>query len=218
MRINADFSRRALVVPEPGDWVTSPAPGVERLMLDRIGDEVARATSIVRYAAGSSFDRHLHALGEEYLVLEGVFSDEHGDYPPGTYVRNPPGSGHSPFSEGGCRILVKLRQFDLADQKQVVVRSAVAALWPDPDDGFRLLPLHEYGSERVLMLKADAGRSLPLETDPGGTELLVVSGALDYEGRTLPAESWLRLPPGDTVKLEALAASVVWIKYGHLPP
>ena len=66
-------------------------------MLDRIGDEVARATSIVRYAPGSSFARHEHAKGEEFLVLEGIFSDDSGDYPAGFYVRNPPGSGHTPF-------------------------------------------------------------------------------------------------------------------------
>lgn len=217
MRINADFASRALVVPEPGDWVSSPAPGVERLMLDRIGDEVARATSLVRYAAGSAFERHMHALGEEFLVLDGVFTDEHGDYPPGTYVRNPPGTGHSPSSEDGCRILVKLRQFDTEDLTPVVVRTADAEVWPDPVDGIATLPLHEYGTERVLMLKASEGRTLPLEADARGTELLVVSGALDYEGKALPPESWLRLPPGDAARLEVLEDCVVWIKYGHLP-
>jgi hypothetical protein len=123
MLINADFSLPAIVVPKDDAWQCSPESGVDRLMLDRIGDEVARATSIVRYARGSSFPRHLHAKGEEFLVLSGVFSDEHGDYPTGCYVRNPPGSGHSPFSADGCRILVKLRQFDAADLTPVVVKT-----------------------------------------------------------------------------------------------
>ncbi len=113
MRINAEFSEKAVVIPKESDWVCSPESGVDRLMLDRIGDEVARATSIVRYAPGSSFARHEHAEGEEFLVLDGIFSDEHANYGVGTYVRNPPGSGHSPYSENGCRILVKLRQFKL---------------------------------------------------------------------------------------------------------
>ncbi len=103
MRINADFSKTALVVADSVSWIHSPESGVDRIMLDRIGDEVARATSIVRYALGSVFPRHEHAKGEEFLVLEGIFSDEHGDYPAGTYVRNPPGSGHAPISEKGCR-------------------------------------------------------------------------------------------------------------------
>ena len=106
MRLNADFSQRVFSAPAVDQWVHSPESGVDRRMLDRIGNEVARATSIVRYAPRSFFPAHSHAQGEEFLVLEGVFSDEHGDYPCGTYVRNPPGSGHSPSSENGCRILV----------------------------------------------------------------------------------------------------------------
>ena len=103
-------------------------------MLDRIGDEVARATSIVRYASGSSFSRHEHAKGEEFLVLDGVFSDNHGDYPAGFYVRNPPGSGHAPFSKDGCRILVKLRQFDPQDLTPVVIDAGDRRLWRGGDD------------------------------------------------------------------------------------
>ena len=107
MQLNADFSQRALIRPTDSPWVASPMPGVERRMLDRIGDEVARATSIVRYAPGSHFDRHVHDGGEEILVLEGVFSDEHGDYPAGTWLRSPDGSAHQPYSETGCLIWVK---------------------------------------------------------------------------------------------------------------
>ncbi|GAL13613.1 hypothetical protein JCM19233_4618 [Vibrio astriarenae] len=51
--------------------------------LDRVGGEVARATSIVRYKPNSAFSPHTHDGGEEFFVLEGVFSDEHGDYPQG---------------------------------------------------------------------------------------------------------------------------------------
>ncbi len=130
MRINAEFADKAVVVPNDSDWVNSPDSGVDRLMLDRIGGEVARATSIVRYAPGSSFARHEHGAGEEFLVLDGMFSDEHADYGVGTYVRNPPGSGHSPFSENGCRILVKLRQFDPLDLSHVVVDTTDNAVWP----------------------------------------------------------------------------------------
>src|SRR6185437_12868661 len=91
-------------------WIPSPTAGIERRLLDRIGGEVARATSLVRYAPNSSFPAHEHALGEEFFVLSGVFSDEHGDYGEGTYVRNPPRSHHTPRTLPGCTILVKLRQ------------------------------------------------------------------------------------------------------------
>lgn len=98
MNLNNDFTTRVVQHAADATWTTSPLPGVTRRVLDRVGDEVARATSIVRYAAGSRFDAHGHPGGEEILVLDGVFSDEHGDYPAGTYPRNPPGSRHAPFS------------------------------------------------------------------------------------------------------------------------
>ena len=126
MEINADFSQRASVHADT-DWVPSPMPGVDRRMLDRIGDEVARATSIVRYAPGSAFSAHTHTGGEEFLVLEGVFQDEHGDYPAGTYVRNPPTTAHTPSSEPGCTIFVKLWQFDMEDRNQFSVDLEAAA-------------------------------------------------------------------------------------------
>jgi anti-sigma factor ChrR (cupin superfamily) len=96
MKLNADFTKRAVVHAATLDWQASPMAGVERRMLDRIGDEVARATSIVRYAPHSQFSPHEHDGGEEFLVLEGVFQDEYGDFPAGCYVRNPPQSRHTP--------------------------------------------------------------------------------------------------------------------------
>ena len=124
MEINSDFSRRAVVHAARLSWVPSPMAGVERRMLDRIGGEVARATSIVRYAPGSHFSPHTHGGGEEFLVLDGVFQDEHGDFPAGSYVRNPPTSRHTPSSATGCVLFVKLWQFDPVDRTEVNVNTA----------------------------------------------------------------------------------------------
>ncbi|RLA26612.1 MAG: hypothetical protein DRQ63_07840 [Gammaproteobacteria bacterium] len=218
MLINADFSLPAIVVPKDDDWQCSPESGVDRLMLDRIGDEVARATSIVRYARGSSFPRHLHAKGEEFLVLSGVFSDEHGDYPTGCYVRNPPGSGHAPFSEGGCRILVKLRQFDPADLTPIVINTHDSIGWQKSDDGnTESLHLYDYGSENVQMVRLPAGQEISLSTNPAGVELLVISGSVEYAGELLPVESWLRFPADHTAEIRAATDTVLWMKSGHLP-
>ena len=109
MDINADYSKRVVINHHDLSWVASPESGVERRMLERTGDEVAKATSIVRYQAGSKFQTHTHAFGEEILVLDGVLSDEAGDYPAGTYIMNPPGSSHAPYSKTGCILFVKLR-------------------------------------------------------------------------------------------------------------
>lgn len=212
MRINADFSRQAFVAASDADWRASPEAGVERRMLDRIGDEVARATSIVRYAPGSSFARHTHAKGEEFLVLDGVFSDEAGDYPAGTYVRNPPGSSHAPSSADGCRILVKLRQFDDADLAPCVVDTRDESLWSGRDE----LPLHAYGSECVIMRRFRAGDRCEIDAGAGGTEILVVDGLLTLDDERYATESWLRFPPGRAATLAAVAATRLWIKTGHL--
>jgi len=216
VRINADFAEKAVVVPNDSDWVCSPESGVDRLMLDRIGDEVARATSIVRYAPGSSFSRHEHGAGEEFLVLDGVFSDEHGDYSAGTYVRNPPGSGHSPYSENGCRILVKLRQFDPLDLAHVVINTVDSAAWPAQPHG-NVLELHEFGSERVMMVRLDAGETFPINSDSGGIEILVIRGSINDNGAELAAESWLRIPAGQDDRLIASSDVLLWVKTGHLP-
>jgi anti-sigma factor ChrR (cupin superfamily) len=218
VRINAEFAEKAVVVPKESDWVCSPETGVDRLMLDRIGDEVARATSIVRYAPGSSFARHEHGAGEEFLVLDGVFSDEHGDYGVGTYVRNPPGSGHSPYSRDGCRILVKLRQFDPEDLSHVVVDTSDSSVWFSPSEsGPNILELHEFGSERVMMIRLEKGQPFPIDADSGGLEILVISGSLVDEDAELGLESWLRFPADQENGVVASLDSVLWVKTGHLP-
>ena len=219
MRINADFSKPAIVNRSNAEWVLSPESGVDRIMLDRIGDEVARATSIVRYAPGSSFARHEHAKGEEFLVLEGTFSDDSGDYPAGFYVRNPPGSGHAPHSKDGCRILVKLRQFDAEDLTPVVIDTRQQELWfkNDKDDSTWHLPLHQYGSERVQMLRIPADTEYAMSAGPLGTELFIVTGAIRHGDEELPAESWLRFPAHQQIHIIPLTDIVLWRKSGHLP-
>ena len=218
MQIHADFSQPALAIAADQEWSQSPESGVDRIMLDRIGVEVARATSIVRYAPGSKFSRHEHAKGEEFLVLEGVFSDEHGDYSTGTYVRNPPGSGHSPYSKDGCRILVKLRQFDPADLSPVVIDTRDDALWLVNETGqHSTLILHQFGAENVQMLRLPEGSVYSSAVGKGGLELLVVYGTIVLAKQDLDVESWLRLPAGSDIHLIAKTATTLWMKTGHLP-
>lgn len=216
MRINADFSIPAVIGTADMQWIGSPLAGVDRIMLDRIGDEVARATSIVRYAPESSFSRHEHAKGEEFLVLDGVFSDEHGDYGAGTYVRNPPGSGHTPFSKNGCRILVKLRQFDPLDLAQVVIDTNESGLWRRTASGDAdVLLLHSFKTESVQMSRIPSGTEHLLPGD--GCEVFVVSGTIIFDDRELPAGSWLRFPTLHEVELIVSSDVVLWTKHGHLP-
>jgi anti-sigma factor ChrR (cupin superfamily) len=188
--------------------------GVDRRMLDRIGDEVARATTIVRYAPGSNFPAHTHTGGEEFIVLEGVFQDEHGDYPAGTYVRNPPTTSHTPRSDEGCIIFVKLWQFDLSDRTQF--RKDMAAELGAMVDGVATANLHTDDREAVTFHRLDAGATLT-STAPGGTEMLVIDGIVTAEGEVLGRNAWLRLPDGDTLAATAGAqGAALWMKTGHL--
>src|SRR3954466_3539705 len=160
LRIRADFGERVVVRPGDVEWVASPTAGIERRMLDRIGAEVARATSFVRYAARSHFPPHVHGGGEEFIVLEGVFADERGRYPPGFYVRNPPGSRHGPFTEEGCTIFVKLWQIDPADTAQVVVDTPHVTWRQGSGPRVLHLDVHRFRSERVWLERWEPGTSI----------------------------------------------------------
>ena len=214
--LHADFSLRVALATEALPWRPSPAPGVERRMLDRIGDEMARATSIVRYAPKSRFDQHVHGAGEEFLVLAGTFSDEHGDYPTGTYVRNPWHTAHSPYVEEGCTIFVKLRQMDPADQQRVVVDANGPADLSGPGEGMVRKLLHVFQSE-VVTLEAWADGATPGRLEvPDGAELLILSGTLVDRGEQYPEGTWLRLPPGAEFEPVASGPTRFWMKRGHL--
>lgn len=224
MEINSDFRQRVVVHSEQLDWRASPLPGVHRRMLDRIGDEVARATSVVRYQPGSSFSAHTHGGGEEFLVLDGVFQDEHGDFPAGSYVRNPPTSRHTPRSDAGCTILVKLWQFDPADRLQVRVGPAQQRAEPDPSrPGVRVTPLHRDEREDVRIETWAPGAEV-LIAAPDGAELFVLEGGFSDRGgdggtdsAALTRHSWLRAPVGSVIDARAgVSGTKVWIKTGHL--
>ncbi|MFN3236927.1 MAG: cupin domain-containing protein [Pseudomonadales bacterium] len=217
MEINADFNQRVVMHGAQMPWVDSPMQGVQRRMLDRIGDEVARATSIVRYAPGSHFSPHVHTGGEEFLVLDGVFQDEHGDFPAGSYIRNPPESRHTPGSEAGCTIFVKLWQFDLADRTHVRLHIDKMPRLPSPDiPGVLVTPLYEDPFETVQIEYWPANSNINFRAN-GGSELLVLEGGFTEAGDELTAMSWLRTPPGAEVSAKtADTGAKIWRKHRHL--
>lgn len=213
MELNADFSEKVIIHTHQEPWRPSPMKGVERRMLDRIGGEVARATTIVRYAPGSSFSEHTHTGGEEFIVLDGVFQDEHGDYPAGTYVRNPPTTAHTPGSKDGCIIFVKLWQFDMQDRNQF--RKDMNAEVASSDGG--IVILHEDDREIVSYASIDAGQVLT-SAQTGGIESLIIDGSVIFEGQHLNRLAWVRLPEGVPLSMTAGAnGAKVWMKTGHLP-
>lgn len=216
MRLNADFSARVAIHGARSEWAPSPMPGVERRMLDRVGGEVARATSIVRYAPESHFSAHTHGGGEEFFVLEGVFQDEHGDYPAGYYIRNPPTSQHMPGSKPGCTILVKLWQFDPADRTHVRIDTGKMPFLPAPErPGVELMPLFCDSEEYVRLERWAPGVSVSLPL-PGGAELFVLEGSFEEGSELFERQSWLRLPAGTLQARAGAGGCKLWMKTGHL--
>jgi anti-sigma factor ChrR (cupin superfamily) len=200
MHVNADFSLPAVVTPGAYQWVPSPQAGVERVMLDRVGGEVARATSIVRYAPQSSFPRHQHPGGEEILVLSGTFSDETQDYPAGWYMRNPPGSAHCPSSAEGAIIFVKLWQMQPSESTELRVDTNDRANWSQ-EYGHAICRLYGDKFESVWMQRLLPG--LPLPALKAGVELLVLNGSLLHESQQHHVGSWLRFPQRHSPTLHA---------------
>lgn len=215
MLLNHDFSARAALHGARMDWAPSPTPGVERRMLFRIGDEKARATSIVRYAPESHFPRHGHPGGEEILVLDGVFEDESGAYPAGSYMRNPPGSGHTPGSRPGCLIFVKLWQFRKDDSAYVALKPGEGpiASWPGVAASRKLF---DNGHEEVRLEDWQANETVEI-ANPRGLELLVLAGGFSDGAEEFRPLSWLRLPPGlHLTARTGKSGARVWSKAGKL--
>lgn len=214
--LNLDFNQVLVIPTAELDWVASPAAGVHRKPLEREAAEHGHVTSIVRYDAGSRFKTHSHPMGEEILVLEGVFSDEHGDYPAGTYIRNPPGSSHAPFSEEGCVIFVKLNQFQADDLERVVINTKETP-WLPGIGGLQVVPLHQFGTEGCALVKWPANERFQPHTHFGGEEILVLDGTFQDDHGVYPAGTWLRSPHMSSHFPFVEEETLIWVKTGHLP-
>ncbi len=214
--LNMDFTQRVVIETESLAWVPSPLPGVERRMLEREHAESGRATSVVRYAPDSHFSPHVHGGGEEFLVLDGVFSDEFGDFGPGSYIRNPVGSEHQPFSRDGCTIFVKLWQMDADDQDWVRTDTRNTPWHPGLVPGLEVMPLHSFGSENVALVRWQAGCRFTRHFHDGGEEILVVEGTFVDEQGEYPTGTWLRNPPDSEHTPYSEEGCTILVKTGHL--
>ena len=215
--LNNDFTQRVVSFAADAEWLPSPQAGVERRLLDRVGGEVARATSIVRYLPGSCFARHVHGGGEEILVLEGVFSDERGDYPAGSYLRNPPGSSHAPFSAGGCLLFVKLWQFAAQDLQPVLINTRAEPWRQGLVPGLQVMPLHEWDGVSTALVRWAPHTVFNPHAHPGGEEIFVLEGVFCDGAGSYPKGAWLRSPRwSGHAPFTGSEGALIYVKVGHL--
>lgn len=216
INFNMDFSKKVVINTLEKEWIDSPESQVKRIPLERSGEESGHVTSVVEYKKGAAFKEHSHPLGEEILVLEGVFSDETGDFPAGTYIRNPPGSRHSPFSKDGCKILVKLDQFNENDLERVVINTHDESLWRPGIGGLKVLPLHQYETESSALVKWPKNENFQKHAHYGGEEIFVLSGTFIDEHGSYPKWTWLRSPHLSTHHPRVDEETLIYVKTGHL--
>lgn len=210
-----DFEKYCVINTHEQSWIASPKAGVWRKPLAREDVEQGHATSIVRYDAGAKFSQHAHPKGEEIFVLEGIFSDETGNYPAGSYLRNPEGFVHAPFSQMGCTILVKLHQFKAGDIEQVLIDTKSTA-WSAGQGNLQVMPLHSFEGESTALVFWPAGEKFVLHRHVGGEEIYVIEGEFIDEHGRYPAGTWIRSPHMSTHHPYVERDTLILVKVGHL--
>jgi anti-sigma factor ChrR (cupin superfamily) len=217
MDIHSDFGERIVLHTDELVWQASPEAGVMRKYLDRVGDEVARASSIVRYEPNTSFAQHAHDGGEEILVLDGCFSDDSGDYSAGMYLRNPPGSQHAPFSNDGCTLFVKLRQFERSDDQELRINTKTSDWYPGLVPGLSVMPLHEHQGVNTALVRWAPNTVFNPHIHPGGEEIYVLDGVFHDEFGAYPMGSWIRSPRySKHAPFTGAEGALIYVKVGHL--
>ena len=214
-KINMDISQAIVIDTTKAKWVESKSNKVLRKPLEREKAEAGHVTSIVQYLPQSKFDAHTHPKGEEIYVIEGIFSDEHGDYPAGSYLRNPPGTSHSPFSKEGCTILVKLDQFQEGDFKQIALNTTKQKWLPGHGE-LKVMPLHSFKTEGTALVRWPAGERFLPHSHFGGEEIYVISGVFKDENGEYPKGTWIRSPHLSTHHPWVDEETIILVKTGHL--
>ncbi len=212
---NLDYAKRLVIDTSKKSMEPSDLPGVDRIPLERERAESGIQTSVVRYEAGATFSDCIHPGGEEIFVLEGEFADEFGSYPAGTYIRNPPGSLHSPFSRDGCKLFVKLNQFQTGDSKKVVVNTIDKEWLPGYGD-LKVMPLAEFGTESTALVKWPAGAAFVPHTHFGGEEIFVLDGIFIDENGEYPTGTWIRSPHLSNHDPFVDEGCTILVKVGHM--
>ena len=217
--INGDLTVFCAVDTKSMQWQASPSGTVWRKRVHLVGPvESGQVTSVVRYDSNSSFPEHDHPQGEEILVLEGVFSDQQGDWPAGTFLLNPEGFRHAPFSRPGCVLFVKLRQYPGLDRRHVAIDTTTLD-WQEGDEaGLARKPLYSQDgyADSVELQKWQARSDAAKIAYPQGAEMFVIEGSFHDERGSYEKGHWLRFPAGAVQHQRSDTGCTVYLKKAGL--
>jgi anti-sigma factor ChrR (cupin superfamily) len=213
--LNMNFEKKVVITTHQQPWIASPHAGVWRKPLAREDAERGHATSLVKFEAGASFSEHDHPLGEEILVLSGIFSDHSGDYQAGSYLRNPEGYKHAPFSKEGCVLFVKLHQFAQGDDEHIVIDTKKTD-WSLGIGGLSVMPLYSYQGESTALVKWPKEERFQAHQHFGGEEVFVISGEFIDEHGRYPQGTWIRSPHLSQHCPYVEQETIILVKVGHL--
>jgi anti-sigma factor ChrR (cupin superfamily) len=219
-QISGDLSRNCSIDTAKLPWVPSPSGTVWRKRVHLVGPpEAGQVTSVVRYESNSNFPTHEHPDGEEILVLEGIFSDQQGDWPAGTFLLNPEGFQHAPFSKQGCVLFVKLRQFSGLDRRHAAIDTTSLAWLSTPVAGVmkKRLYAQEGFTDTITLEKWEAGVALGTTSYVAGAEIFVVEGNFSDDNGTYEQGHWLRFPVSAEHRPQSEGGCILYIKRGGLP-
>ena len=216
--VNSDLSQQVVIDTQSMPWQSSPSGTVWRKPLYREGGEFGPVTSLVRYQAGGKFRSHAHPQGEEILVLAGEFCDDHGRYPQGSYLLNPDGSQHAPYSDHGCTLLVRLRQYAGHDRPQIKLDTTQAHWRQGMVEGLTVLPLYAQANytENMALVHWQPETYFARHTHPGGEEIFVIEGAFEDEHGVYPQGSWIRSPHMSTHTPFSRQGCLIYVRVGGL--
>jgi len=212
---NLDYSKRLVIDTSKKALEASTLPGVGRIPLERENPESGIITSVVRYEAGAAFSVHIHPRGEEIFVLDGEFADEFGSYPAGTYIRNPSGSRHSPFSSIGCTLFIKRNHLQQRDLKRVIIHTTQQEWLPGYGD-LQVMPLATFGTESTALVKWPEGAAFIPHTHFGGEEIFVLEGTFIDEKGEYPTGTWIRSPHLSNHNPFVKEGCTILVKVGHM--
>jgi anti-sigma factor ChrR (cupin superfamily) len=213
--LNMDFSKTVCLKTDEQISSNTLVEGVTRRYLERSAENTGHTTSFVTFSPNANHPQHIHTQGEEILVLEGVFSDEKGDYPARTYIRNPPGSYHTTFSKKGCKLFVKSEQFQEGDNQRLVIKPEDQQ-WRQGIGGLKILSLHEFGTESSAFVAWPKNEVFQSHSHFGGEEIVVISGTFIDEHGEYPEGTWIRSPHLSKHFPRVEEETLIYVKVGHL--